>query len=77
MTDGNNDPLKFRDSYSVWNLRTGINFESTDTLLTLWARNLTDEDSYETVFDVPLQSGKLNAYPREPRTFGVTLRKGF
>ena len=77
MTDGNNEPLKLRDSYDIWNLRVGLDFESIDANLTLWGRNLADEAHYETIFDVPIQDGKLNAYPREPRTWGVTFRKNF
>jgi len=77
MTDGNNDPLKLRASYQVYNLRVGLAIESWGTDLTLWGRNLADDSNYETVFDVPLQDGKLNAYPREPRTIGLTLRKTF
>ena len=77
MTDGNNDPLKLRDSYQIYNLRVGVAIESWDTDLTLWGRNLGDEAAYETVFDVPLQAGKLNAYPHEPRMVGLTLRKNF
>ncbi len=77
MTDGNNEPLKLRDSYDIWNLRVGLEFELIDANLTLWGRNLADEAHFETVFDVPIQDGKLNAYPREPRTYGVTFRKNF
>ena len=77
MTDGNNEPLKLRDSYDVWNLRVGLDFESIDASLTAWGRNLADEPHYGTVFDVPIQDGKLNAYPREPRTWGLTFRKDF
>lgn len=77
MTDGNNEPLKLRGSYDIWNLRVGLDFESIDASLTAWGRNLADEPHYETVFDVPIQDGKLNAYPREPRTWGLTLRKDF
>jgi outer membrane receptor protein involved in Fe transport len=77
MTDGNNDPLKVRDSFTNLNLRVGFNFESIATELTIWGRNVTDESFFETIFDVPVQAGKLNAYPHEPRTWGVTLRKSF
>ena len=77
MTDGNNEPLKLRDSYQVWNLRAGLHFESIDADLTVWGRNIADDAQYETIFDVPIQDGKLNAYPREPRTWGVTFRKNF
>lgn len=77
MTDGNNEPLKLKDAYEIYNLRVGLEFVDRGASLTLWGRNLTDEADYETVFDVPIQDGKLNAYPREPRTWGVTFRKTF
>ncbi len=77
MTDGNNEPLKLRDDFSFVNLRVGFLFDSIDAELTLWARNVTDERFYETVFDVPVQDGKLNAYPHEPRSYGLTFRKNF
>jgi outer membrane receptor protein involved in Fe transport len=77
MTDGNNDPLKFRDPYTVWNLRAGVEIISLDASIIFWGRNITDEAHYETIFDVPLQDGKLNAYPREARTYGATFRIGF
>lgn len=77
MTDGNNEPLKLKDAYELYNLRVGLEFVDWNASLTLWGRNLSDEADYETVFDVPIQDGKLNAYPREPRTWGVTFRKDF
>ncbi len=77
MTDGNNEPLKLKSAYEVYNLRVGLEFVDWDASVTLWGRNLADEADYETVFDVPIQDGKLNAYPREPRTWGVTFRKNF
>jgi len=43
----------------------------------LWGRNINDEPWFGTVFDTPLQDGKLSAYPREPSTYGLTLRKIF
>ena len=77
MTDGNNDPLKLRPSFENLNIRFGLLFDSIDAELSIWGRNVTDEAFYETVFDVPVQDGKLNAYPHEPRTWGVTFRKNF
>ncbi len=77
MTDGNNDPLKLRPSFDNLNLKFGLFFDSIDAELSVWGRNVTDERFYETVFDVPVQDGKLNAYPHEPRTWGVTFRKNF
>lgn len=77
MTDGNNDPLKLRPSFDHLNLKAGLVFEDMDAELSVWGRNVTDEAFYETVFDVPVQDGKLNAYPHEPMTWGVTFRKNF
>lgn len=77
MTDGNNEPLKLKDAYEIYNLRLGLEFVDWNASVTVWGRNLADEADYETVFDVPIQDGKLNAYPREPRTWGVTFRKDF
>lgn len=77
MTDGNNDPLKLRPGFERFNLRVGLVFEQMNAELSLWGRNITDEQFYETVFDVPLQDGKLNAYPHDPRTWGITFRKDF
>ncbi|MEM9690866.1 MAG: TonB-dependent receptor, partial [Pseudomonadota bacterium] len=77
MTDGNNEPLKLRDAFTFVNLRAGMDFDAWNTQVAVWVRNATDERFFETVFDVPIQDGKLNAYPWEPRTWGVTLRKNF
>ncbi len=77
MTDGNNDPLKLRPSFTNLNLKFGLLFDNIDAELSIWGRNITDETFYQTVFDVPVQDGKLMAYPNEPRTWGVTFRKNF
>ncbi len=77
MTDGNNEPLKLRPAFDFVHLKAGLFFDAIDAELSVWARNVTDEAFYETVFDVPVQDGKLNAYPHEPRTWGVTFRKNF
>ncbi len=77
VLDTNADPLKFQDGFGVLNLRGGLVLESLDLDIALWARNVLDEDYHGAVFDAPLQDGKLNTYMREPRSFGVTLRKHF
>ena len=77
MTDGNNEPLKLRESFTFLNFRAGMDFDAWNAQLSVWMRNATDERFYETVFDVPIQDGKLNAYPWEPRTWGVSFRKNF
>ena len=72
----NNDPFAFQDSQDLLNLKGILRLDSGIEAM-LWARNVTDETWFGTVFDTPLQDGKLNAYPREPRTWGLTLRKIF
>ena len=75
--DGNIDPLKLEDGYGVLNMKVGFRLESLQLEITAWARNLLDEDYMATYFDAPLQSGKLYAYPTEPRTYGLSLTKTF
>ncbi len=77
MTDVNNDPAKEDGSYALVNLRTGIIFENYDAQITLWGRNITDEEYTSTIADPPGQTGRLIGYYQEPRTWGVTLRKDF
>ena len=77
ITDRNGDPLKRQGGFGLLNLRAGMVLEHFDLDIALWARNVLDEDYHGAMFDAPLQSGKLVAYPREPRTYGVTVRKIF
>ncbi len=77
MTDVNNDPEKYDDAFNIINLRAGLIFERYDATLTLWARNVTDEDSTDTISDTPGQTGRFIAYYKEPFTWGLNLRKDF
>lgn len=77
MTDTNNDPLKAQPSYNLLNLRAGLDFIDHDAQLTLWGRNVLDEEYLSTIFDVPIQDGRMGAYAREPATYGITFRKNF
>ena len=77
VMDANIDPLKIQDGFGLLNARAGLVLQAIGLDISLWARNLLDEDYHGAVFDVPLQDGKLASYLREPRTWGVTLRKRF
>ena len=77
MTDVNNDPEKYDGSYGLLNMRTGLRYQPWDTVLTLWGRNLTDEEYTNTIADSPAQTGRYNAYYNEPLTWGLTVRKDF
>jgi iron complex outermembrane recepter protein len=77
MTDVNNDPAKLADSYALLNLRAGLILEQWDAEITLWGRNVLDEDYTNTIADAVAQEGRMIAYFNEPATWGVTLRKNF
>ncbi|QFU75861.1 TonB-dependent receptor [Halioglobus maricola] len=77
MTDVNNDPVKYDGDYYLLNMRAGVRYEPWDTYVTLWGRNLTDEDYTGTIADTPAQTGRFIAYYEEPRTWGLTVRKDF
>ncbi len=76
-TDGDLDPLTLLDSLSLVNARLGLRFENMGSELVLWGRNLSDERYYAGSFDAPVQSGRMNSYPAEPRTWGLTFRMDF
>ena len=58
------------------NLSAGMNTQS-DLNLSVWARNVTNDEYMTSGFPTPAQAGSFNIYPNLPRTFGVTLRKSF
>ena len=63
--------------HDVANLRVGVNFEDYDIEAIAWGRNLTDEESTNTIADAVAQDGRFVAFYSEPFTWGVTLRKSF
>jgi iron complex outermembrane receptor protein len=77
FTDGDIDPLTIQDDLDLYNLRLGLRWENADAELALWGRNLGDERYYAGSFDPPVQDGRMNSYPAEPRTYGLTFRKHF
>ena len=78
LHDGDNDPLKEQDSYGLLNLKAGVFLGDDDsTEVSIWGRNVTDEFYYLQAFSVPLQTGKVNVYPGEPRTYGISITKKF
>ena len=57
-------------------LSAGLDFGN-DLELQVWVRNATEDEYITTYFAVPAQSGIVNGYPSEPRTYGMNLRKSF
>lgn len=61
---------------SIFNASAG--FETDGGLgVTVWARNLTDEQYITVAFPSVAQAGSISGYPNQPRTFGVTVKKRF
>lgn len=58
------------------NASAGIETEN-GLSLSLWARNLTEEEYITVAFPAVAQAGSISGYPNQPRTFGVTVRKKF
>ncbi len=77
FTDGDLDPFTVQDDYEILNVRIGLNLGISNSSLTLWGRNITDERYWHGSFDAPIQVGRMNAYPSEPATYGLTYRKNF
>lgn len=77
FTDGDLDPFTNQDEVGLLNLRIGMFITKWNTNLTVWGRNVTDERWYAGSFDAPIQLGRMNSYPAEPATWGVTLNKKF
>ncbi len=77
FTDGDLDPFTLQDGYTIINLRIGLDIDNWNSTITAWGRNITDERYYHGSFDAPIQFFRMNSYPGEPSTFGVTFRKNF
>ena len=77
LTDGDLDPFTELDSLGLVNARLGVRWEDMGSELVFWGRNLSDERYYAGSFDGPIQPGRMNSYPAEPRTWGVTFRMDF
>lgn len=76
--DDANDPYKYADSYRLFNARISMAIPQWDSEIIAWSRNLFDEQYVaRSGFDVPVQTGKIMAYPGTPRSVGVTFRKRF
>lgn len=45
--------------------------------LTLWGRNITNDEYLLSAFPSPAQAGSYSGYPNQPRTYGLTVSKYF
>lgn len=76
--DDTNDPYKHHDSFDLVNASWMWELPEWNSQLIAWSKNLFDTEYVaKSGFDVPVQAGKIMAYPGMPRTYGVTLRVHF
>lgn len=76
--DDSNDPIKFSNSFSLMDAFYTVNLPKLDTDISLWAQNVLDTRyAARNGFDAPVQTGKVFAYPGQPRTFGVSVTARF
>ncbi|MDC8830736.1 TonB-dependent receptor [Alteromonas gilva] len=76
--DDTNDPYKHVGSFELVNASWLWELPQWDSQVIVWSKNVFDTRYVaKNGFDVPVQTGKIMAYPGMPRTFGITLRKQF
>jgi iron complex outermembrane receptor protein len=71
------DPNKAADAYTLANVRLGYRFSADRYDVSLWAKNVFDEDYSNGAFNSVIREGSLTGYHTEPRTWGVTLRASY
>nr|WP_070958628.1 TonB-dependent receptor [Hyphomonas sp. Mor2] len=78
--DPTNEALIDSVGYSreINEINAAAGFEKDNGLsVSVWARNLLDEERITTAFPSVAQAGSISGYPNQPRTYGVTVRKRF
>jgi len=70
-----NIPGLTRDT-SVFNGSIGFDFDN-GINLRVWGNNLFNHETYTSAFPGVVQNGTVNAYPNQPRTYGVAARYSF
>ncbi len=62
-------------------LNASVGFNMDNINLSFWARNLTDDQEFQTIFPAVIQSFSdtptISGYPARPRTYGVTAKYTF
>lgn len=66
-----------QDSYSLFNLRAGINTTDDKYGLEVWCRNCTDEAVAQTIFASPIADDSEFGYLHPPQEWGITLTAKF
>ena len=67
-----NVPDSLTREVSTFNASAGLSLEN-GVNLQLWARNLNNDEYFQSAFPVPIQDGSFNAYPNQPSTYGASV----
>lgn len=68
--------IGFERKSNIVNMSAGITFEN-GTSISVWGRNILDEQFITGAFPSIAQSGSVSGFPNQPATYGVTLRHTF
>ena len=71
-----NVPDSLTREVSTFNASAGLSFEN-GLNLQLWARNLNNDEYFQSAFPVTIQAGSFNAYPNQPSTYGASISFDF
>nr|WP_321440067.1 TonB-dependent receptor [uncultured Hyphomonas sp.] len=66
-----------QDANSKVNLRAGISTADERWTFEIWGNNVTDEQTKNVTFNMPLRGTARGVYIQDPATYGVTLRTRF
>lgn len=70
---GDQAPQKSVDAFTVINASVGLGNPDKGWDLTLWGKNITDEEYAQGMFDAVAQPGSLSGYPNDPPLYGLTF----
>jgi outer membrane receptor protein involved in Fe transport len=70
---GDQDPHKAVDAYTIINASVGIGNPDNGWDVTVWGKNITDEEYAQGIFNAVAQPGSLSGYPNDPSLYGVTF----
>ncbi|MEO0882674.1 MAG: TonB-dependent receptor [Pseudomonadota bacterium] len=74
LPDGSPLPFDIQDANTKLDLRAGISSPDDRWALEIWGRNVTDQITRNTTFNLPLNGGARGAFIDDPATYGATLR---
>lgn len=73
----NADPEAEQGSTTKVDAQMSLATADQNWMLTLWGKNIFEEDYNVAIFTSPLQAGSYSAFRGQPRTYGLTVRRQF